>query len=60
MANTVNSSPFFVSQKDFDFFNSVNEEVIDEVVGQSVDIYKIDLNETNSNITVKVNKNITR
>ena len=50
MANTVNNSPFFVSQKDFDFFNSVNEEVIDEVVGQSVDIFKIDLDETNSNI----------
>ena len=33
--------PFFISSKEVNLINSMNEELIDEVVGQSVDIYKI-------------------
>ena len=35
------TSPFFVPQKEIDVINSMNEELIDEIVGQSVDIYKV-------------------
>ena len=33
------TSPFFVPQKEIDLINDMNEELIDEIVGQSVDIY---------------------
>jgi hypothetical protein len=42
--------PFFFSRKDVNLIDSVNEELIDEIVGQYVDIYKIDIEETKSNI----------
>ena len=32
-------APFFIPQKEIDLINSMNEELIDEVVGQSVDVY---------------------
>jgi hypothetical protein len=35
------TKPFFIPQKEFDLINQLNEELIDEIVGQSVDIYKI-------------------
>tara|TARA_Y100001963_G_C6580014_1_gene352959 strand:+ start:132 stop:605 length:474 start_codon:yes stop_codon:yes gene_type:complete len=44
------TSPFFVPQKEIDFINAVNEELIDELVGQSVDIYKINVENTDENI----------
>ena len=44
------TKPFFVARKEFDLINSMNEELIDEIVGQSVDIYKINLDNTDSNI----------
>tara|TARA_Y100000593_G_scaffold92398_1_gene183910 strand:+ start:3046 stop:3516 length:471 start_codon:yes stop_codon:yes gene_type:complete len=44
------TKPFFVPSKEVSFIDSVNEELIDAVVGQSVDIYKVSLDETNSNI----------
>tara|TARA_R100000008_G_scaffold10973_1_gene5491 strand:- start:891 stop:1373 length:483 start_codon:yes stop_codon:yes gene_type:complete len=50
MANNVSTSPFFISQKEYDLFNHFNEELVDDVVGQAVDIYKVDLNNTDSNI----------
>ena len=50
MANEVSNSPFFVSQKEFDVFNHFTEELVDDIVGQAVDIYKVDLDETNSNL----------
>ena len=34
------TKPFFIPQKEFDLINQMNEELIDEIVGQSVDIYK--------------------
>ena len=44
------TKPFFVARKEFDLINSMNEELIDEIVGQSVDIYKVSLDNTDSNI----------
>ena len=44
------TKPFFVPQKEFDLINSMNEELIDEIVGQSVDIYKVSIDKTNENI----------
>ena len=42
--------PFFISQKEVDLVNSMNEELIDEVVGQTVDIYKINTEHTKDNL----------
>ena len=42
--------PFFISQKEVDLVNSMNEELIDEVVGQTVDIYKVDTTHTKENL----------
>ena len=42
--------PFFISQKEINLVDHMNEELIDEIVGQSVDIYKISPEHTNSNI----------
>ena len=44
------TKPFFVPQKEFDLINSMNEELIDEVVGQSVDIYKVNIDRTDENV----------
>ena len=44
------TKPFFISQKEVNLINSMNEELIDEVVGQSVDIYKIDTTHTKDNL----------
>ena len=44
------TKPFFVPPKEFDLINSMNEELIDEIVGQSVDIYKVSIENTDENI----------
>ena len=44
------TKPFFIPQKEFDLINSMNEELIDEVVGQSVDIYKVSVDNTEENM----------
>jgi hypothetical protein len=44
------TKPFFVPQKEFDLINAMNEELIDEVVGQSVDIYKVNVERTDENL----------
>ena len=44
------NKPFFVPQKEIDLINKFNEELIDEIVGQTVDIYKVAVGETNSNV----------
>ena len=44
------TKPFFVPQKEFDLINAMNEELIDEIVGQSVDIYKINMDDTDENV----------
>ena len=42
--------PFFVPQKEVNLIDSMNEELIDEIVGQSVDIYKITIDSTDENV----------
>ncbi len=44
------TKPFFVPQKEIDLINQMNEELIDEIVGQSVDIYKINIERTDENL----------
>ena len=44
------TKPFFIPQKEFDLINQMNEELIDEIVGQSVDIYKVNIERTDSNM----------
>ena len=42
------TKPFFIPQKEFDLINQMNEELIDEIIGQSVDIYKVNVEMFNS------------
>ena len=44
------TSPFFIPQKEINLINSMNEELIDEIVGQSVDIYKVSIDNTDENL----------
>ena len=44
------TSPFFTPQKEIDTIDSMNEELIDEIIGQSVDIYKVSIDNTDENI----------
>ena len=44
------TKPFFIQQKEFDLINQMNEELIDEIVGQSVDIYKVNIERTEDNL----------
>ena len=44
------TKPFFVPQKEINLIDSMNEELIDEIVGQSVDIYKVNIENTDENI----------
>tara|TARA_B100000029_G_scaffold498480_1_gene567375 strand:- start:14 stop:487 length:474 start_codon:yes stop_codon:yes gene_type:complete len=44
------TKPFFIPQKEFDLINQMNEELIDEIVGQSVDIYKVSIENTDENL----------
>ena len=44
------TNPFFLPKKEINFIDSVNEELIDEIVGQSVDIYKVSIDNTEDNI----------
>ena len=44
------NKPFFVPQKEVNLIDSMNEELIDEIVGQTVDIYKISVENTEENL----------
>ena len=44
------TKPFFIPQKEIDLINVMNEELIDEIIGQSVDIYKVNVETTNENM----------
>ena len=44
------SVPFFVPQKEVQLFDVMNEELIDEIEGQTVDIYKISIDDTEENM----------
>ena len=42
--------PFFIPQKEVDLFDALNEELIDNIIGQYVDIYKISVEDTEDNL----------
>jgi hypothetical protein len=42
--------PFFIPQKEINLIDSMNEELIDEILGQSVDIYKVSVENTDANM----------
>ena len=44
------NKPFFVPQKEIDLFDALNEELIDEIIGQTVDNYKISIENTEENM----------
>ena len=44
------TKPFFITQKEINLIDHLNEELIDEIIGQSVDIYKINTTHTKDNI----------
>jgi len=44
------TQPFFLPQKEINMINSMNTELIDEIVGQAVDIYKVSVENTETNI----------
>jgi len=44
------TKPFFVPQKEINLIDSMNEELIDDILGQYVDIYKVSIENTDSNI----------
>ena len=46
MANT----PFFVPTKEINLFNKMNTELIDSIIGQSIDVYKVSMEDTETNI----------
>ncbi|MBT6113724.1 MAG: hypothetical protein HOH03_08950 [Candidatus Marinimicrobia bacterium] len=44
------TKPFFIPQQEINLIDSMNEELIDEILGQYVDIYKISVEKTEANI----------
>ena len=42
--------PFFITQKEINLFDALNEELIDNIIGQTVDIYKISVEDTEENL----------
>ena len=44
------NKPFFVPQKEINLFDAMNEELIYDIVGQTFDIYKISVENTEENL----------
>tara|TARA_Y100000310_G_C20543626_1_gene744536 strand:- start:213 stop:680 length:468 start_codon:yes stop_codon:yes gene_type:complete len=44
------TKPFFIPQKEVDLVDALNEELIDNVLGQYVDIYKVSVEDTEENL----------
>tara|TARA_R100000152_G_C6654391_1_gene95107 strand:- start:13 stop:375 length:363 start_codon:yes stop_codon:yes gene_type:complete len=44
------NKPFFLPQKEVNLFDAINEELIDDIIGQTVDIYKIEVDDSNTNM----------
>ena len=44
------NKPFFLPEKEFNLFQDMNTELIDELIGQTVDIYKVEVEETDVNL----------
>jgi len=45
-----------IELKEIDLIDSFNEELIDEIIGQSVDIYKVSIDDTDENFSSKLKK----
>ena len=44
------NKPFFIPRKEIELIDVMNEELIDEIIGQTVDIYKISVEDTEENM----------
>ena len=44
------TKPFFIPQKEINLIDSMNEELIDDIIGQYVDVYKINIETTEENV----------
>ena len=44
------NKPFFIPTKEIRMIDSMNEELIDDIIGQTVDIYKVNIDRTNENL----------
>ena len=44
------AKPFFIPQKEVDLIDVLNDELIDDILGQYVDIYKVSVDDTEDNI----------
>ena len=44
------NKPFFIPEKEIRVIDSMNEELIDDIIGQTVDIYKINIENTEDNL----------
>ena len=44
------NKPFFIPKKEITFIDAVNEEFIDELAGQTVDVYKVSVEDTDTNV----------
>ena len=44
------TKPFFLPEKEFNLIQDMNTELIDDIIGQAVNIYKIEIEETDTNI----------
>ena len=44
------TKPFFISSKEISLIDHLNEELIDEIVGQAVDIYKVNVTRSPENL----------
>jgi len=50
MSDEFVDKPFFVANKEINYIDAVNEELIDQIVGQYVDIYKVSIDKTDDNV----------
>ena len=46
----VKIKPFFIPEKEVNLFDAMNEELIDEIINQYVDVYKVSTEDTQENI----------
>ena len=44
------TKPFFIPEKEVHLFDEFNEELIDDIIGQTVDIYKVSIEDTETNV----------
>ena len=55
---TPSNKPFFIPTKEIELFDAMNEELIDDIIGQTVDIYKISVEDTEEICMVNLQQSI--